>query len=81
MARTKAARWGNSLAIRLPKTVAESAAVREGDELQIEATGTGALRVVKARKRRELEKLVAAINSENCHTEMDWGRARGREVW
>ena len=37
----KVARWGNSLAIRIPKEVAEALALKEGSDVQIFAVGDG----------------------------------------
>jgi antitoxin component of MazEF toxin-antitoxin module len=36
--KVKIVRWGSSLAVRIPKSAAEKARLREGDFLEIEAT-------------------------------------------
>lgn len=41
----KIARWGNSLAVRLPQPVVEALDLSEGDEIDISVTGTRALEV------------------------------------
>ncbi len=33
------AKWGNSLAIRLPQSVVDALKLREGDDIQVEITG------------------------------------------
>jgi antitoxin MazE len=33
------AKWGNSLAIRLPQSVVDALNLREGDDIQVEITG------------------------------------------
>ncbi len=43
------AKWGNSLAVRLPQAVVEALKLQEGDEIQIEVVGS-----------RELEEACAA---------------------
>lgn len=42
----KVARWGNSLAIRLPAAVVGALDLREGDEIEIGVTGDRSLQVV-----------------------------------
>ena len=48
------ARWGNSLAIRLPAAVVEALDLKEGDDIQVHVAGTGALEVEKTPSVQEL---------------------------
>lgn len=48
------AKWGNSLAVRLPVAVVEALQLREGDELEIQVTGTRTLEVARKPSNREL---------------------------
>jgi antitoxin MazE len=77
-------RWGNSLALRVPKAFAEEVGAVEGRRAEM-TTENGALviKVAKSKKRRRynLEHLVNAITEENRHAEIDWGRPVGSEVW
>ncbi len=41
----KVAKWGNSLAVRLPRPVVEALDLKEGDDVQIVAAGAGGLEV------------------------------------
>lgn len=50
----KVAKWGNSLAIRLPAAVVEVLQLKVGDDVEILAPGQSSLRVEKAASRREL---------------------------
>jgi antitoxin MazE len=50
----KVAKWGNSLAIRLPAIVVEAMGLKEGDDLRIDITGQGAIEVGKEPDRRAL---------------------------
>lgn len=81
MATTKLARWGNSLALRLPKAVAEDAQLREGDPVTVRVAGEGRVVVTPARRRFKLKELVSRINSKNRHEESAWGRPLGKEIW
>jgi antitoxin MazE len=39
-------KWGNSLAVRLPKALIERLGLKEGDDVEIRGTADGALEVV-----------------------------------
>ena len=74
-------KWGNSIAVRIPKRALEEAHLSEGDslELLVHRPGTLALKVVK--KKPSLRQMVAAITPENLHRETDWGAPVGNEIW
>jgi antitoxin MazE len=48
------ARWGNSLAVRLPAAVVEALGLKEGDHIEIHALGSAVIEVGKAPDRRAL---------------------------
>lgn len=48
------AKWGNSLAVRLPAAVVEILGLKEGDDLEIDVVGSRALEVRKKPGPREL---------------------------
>ncbi|HET6469233.1 MAG TPA: AbrB/MazE/SpoVT family DNA-binding domain-containing protein [Geminicoccaceae bacterium] len=48
------AKWGNSLAVRLPAAVVEALGLREGDEIEIEVAGARSFEVRKAPGTREV---------------------------
>jgi antitoxin MazE len=50
----KVAKWGNSLAIRLPAIVVEAMGLKEGDDLKISVAGQGEVQVAAEPSRREL---------------------------
>ncbi|WP_293901016.1 AbrB/MazE/SpoVT family DNA-binding domain-containing protein [Phenylobacterium sp.] len=50
----KVAKWGNSLAIRLPKPVVEVMGLKEGDDVQVAVSGTASLEVEKTPDRLEM---------------------------
>jgi antitoxin MazE len=49
----KVARWGNSLAVRLPRPVVDALDLKEGDEVEISAVGARRLEVARDRRREE----------------------------
>ena len=77
----KIQKWGNSLAVRIPKTLATEA--RLGQEAVVElAVEKGKLIIAPIkRKKYKLEELVSKITNDNLHKEDIWGPAVGREAW
>lgn len=79
MATAQIVKWGNSLAIRIPKPVAEKAGVEEGDALVFEAA-RGEIKLVRSERVPTLKELVAQITPENRYEEISAGPERGREI-
>lgn len=79
-ARTKLVRWGNSLAVRLPKRVVEKARLAEGETLTIDVGAEGRVTVKKSEPELTLEAMVARITPANRYGETRWGRSVGHEV-
>jgi len=48
------AKWGNSLAVRLPAAVVEALALKEGDEIEIQVAGARAFEIKRKPGAREL---------------------------
>lgn len=78
--KTQVARWGNSLAVRLPRSVVHGAHLQEGDKVDLQVEDNGTIVVVPARRWTRLERLVAAISPENRH-DAAWGRELGTTPW
>ena len=77
----KVQKWGNGLAVRIPKALAEEAGLEVGIEVELLAVD-GQLRVAPTQEPRyTLEELVSQITPENRHGEIDWGPPVGTEVW
>jgi antitoxin MazE len=81
MATTQLSKSGNSLAVRIPKSVAEDARLREGDPVTMTLAPGGGLLIKTTRHRYKLRQLVARITAKNRHDETDWGKPEGKEVW
>jgi len=52
------AKWGNSLAVRLPAAVVEALSLQEGDDIEIEVAGA---RTFEIRKKPEARELLARL--------------------
>lgn len=72
---TKAQKWGNSLAVRVPKGVAQKAGVSVDDTLDVDVDSDGAI-VLRPRRRRKyrLSDLIKGMTKENMHDDIDFGR-------
>lgn len=55
------AKWGNSLAIRLPAVVVEALKIKEGDEIEIHIVNARELSVARKPTRKELLKRLRAF--------------------
>ena len=78
---TRVRKWGNSLALRIPKALAESASLTQGTEVALSAAeGRLTVEVVRPEK-VSLAELLAGITPENVHAEVDTGAPVGREEW
>ena len=71
-------RWGNSLAVRLPKPLAQQAGIQEGDSVVVEAESCQ-IRIKRKKRVPSLKQLVAQITPENRYGETPWGPERGKE--
>ncbi len=71
-------RWGSSLAVRIPKALAEQWGVEEGSAIELLADGDD---IVLRKRSYDLADLVADMSLENTHPEVDWGEPQGDEVW
>jgi antitoxin MazE len=78
---TTLAKWGNSLAVRIPQSIAKEAGLNEGDFLALGLGGDGSIVLRSTRKKYELSDLVSRITPKNRHRETDWGRPQGKEAW
>lgn len=74
------AKWGNSLALRLPRRLAEDAQLREGTPVDLHVSGD-ALIVRPARPKYALPDLLAQETGKERHAETDWGEPQGEEAW
>jgi antitoxin MazE len=74
-------RWGNSLALRIPKPIAEMTELAEGADVDL-SLEDGRLVVTPLKQPRyTLEELLADVTEENLHGEIDFGPGVGKEGW
>lgn len=79
--RVRVRKWGNSLALRIPKPFAEDTAVREGTTLDLSVSEGRIIAITVRRKKVTLKQLLDKITDRNVHGEVDTGPRVGRESW
>lgn len=75
----KIQKWGNSLGVRIPKTVIEKVNLSENSEVEIESKD-GTIVIIPAKKEYSLDSLLEQITKNNLHSEEDF-KTEGNEVW
>ncbi len=78
--RTRIQKWGNSLAVRIPKPFAEGAGFDVATEVEV-SLEDGSVRVEPVRPRWRLRRLLAKVTAKNRRAEVESGSRIGREVW
>jgi antitoxin MazE len=79
--KTRVQRWGNSLALRIPKSYAAEAGLCENGPVELSLV-KGSLVVKRAKPAAPtLGELLRGITDDNMPTEWDTGPAVGKEVW
>jgi len=78
---TAVQKWGNSLALRIPKAYAEETHIHDGSSVDL-TLHEGNLIITPVRKKSfTLEELLNGITSDNQHHSIDSGSATGQEIW
>ena len=77
---TTVKKWGNSLAIRIPKVIAEELSIKNNAKVELH-TENGSLVVKSVEIEYDLAGLLAEVTDENLHKEIDTGKSVGREEW
>jgi antitoxin MazE len=79
--KTRIQKWGNSLALRIPKSFAEEAALYEDASVDLSlAEGSLVVRLIRSQP-LTLGELLQGITDENLPGEWDTGPAAGKEGW
>jgi antitoxin MazE len=74
-------KWGNSLALRIPKTVADDTHLGNGSVVNLAVRGGKVIVEPVRRTKYTLEKLLKGVSKKNIHPSVDTGPAVGREAW
>ncbi len=74
------AKWGNSLAIRIPKNIADKINLKEGTAISIDVSDNNIV-ITPKKPKYTLEELLSGASSEDFDGEYDWGEPVGEEIW
>ncbi len=78
---TNIQKWGNSLGVRLPKSIADSQSLKAGSRVVVTETETGIAITLVQKKRRTLDDMLKGMTKDKLHDEIDWGKPVGNEIW
>ena len=80
MMQTRVQKWGNSLAIRIPKPFALEVGLEQNSLVTV-SVSEGKLLLELVKPAYTLEALLAKVTESNLHQEVETGSVVGNEVW
>ncbi len=79
--KTKVQKWGNSLALRIPKSFAAETLLEPDTEVELSLVDGKLVVTPVVQLIYSLEDLLSEITAENIHEEADTGTSVGLEAW
>jgi antitoxin MazE len=79
--KTRIHRWGNSLALRIPKAFAAEAHLTQDTVVELSLVDGKLVVAPVAESAVTLEELLAGVTEQNLHGEVETGPAAGHEAW
>ena len=79
--KTRIQKWGNSLALRIPKSFAQDVGFDRDVPVNLSVEDGKLIVVPITESPMTLERLLEQITEDNIHHEVDKGLAVGEEVW
>ncbi len=74
-------KWGNSLAVRIPKAFASDLGLEQEVTVELELEDGRLVLKPTAVLRYELDNLLSQVTEDNRHNEVDYGAPVGGEQW
>lgn len=74
-------KWGNSLALRIPKSFAVESKIEQGSTVEVSLKQGKLVVAPLIAPEFTLEELLSKVTKRNLHQEVDSGDAAGKEVW
>ncbi|MDY6988471.1 MAG: AbrB/MazE/SpoVT family DNA-binding domain-containing protein [Thermodesulfobacteriota bacterium] len=78
---TKIKKWGNSLALRTPKSFALNAKLRQDELVDLSIDKNKIIITPIEEKEYSLDELLGGVTESNLHGEFDTGVPVGKEIW
>lgn len=79
--KTQVQKWGNSLAIRIPKSFAQETNIENGSAVDVSLEDGEIVIKPLLEPQYSLDDFLAKITKSNIHKEIDTGEPQGKEVW
>jgi antitoxin MazE len=79
--KTRVQKWGNSLALRIPKSFADEIGLAQNSSVQLMLKEGSLVIVPEAVREWTLEELLAGVTEDNIHREWEIAPAQGDEIW
>ena len=79
--RTRIQKWGNSLALRIPKSFANEVGLQRETPIEVSLADGKLVITPVADPQPTLKQLLAKVTEENLHHEVNTGPAVGNETW
>jgi antitoxin MazE len=79
--RIKIQKWGNSMALRIPKSFADQVSIKLGSSVDLSIQDGKIIIEPLKTEEYDLKLLVDAINEANLHNEYMVDEPRGKEIW
>jgi antitoxin MazE len=80
--KVKIQKWGNSLAVRIPKSFAVQTEIEQDSIVDLSILeGNIIVKPEKRKPKLTLEDLLQKVSAENLHGEVETGEAVGKEVF
>jgi len=79
--KTRVQKWGNSLALRIPKSFADEVGLQKETSVEMSLTDGKLVITPVTKPKLTLKQLLAKVTKENLHHEVDTGSAIGNETW
>lgn len=79
--RTRIQKWGNSLALRIPKSFATEVGLQRETSVEVSLAKGKLIITPVAKPKLTLKQLLAKVTKENLHHEVDTGATIGNETW
>lgn len=78
---TRVQKWGNSLALRIPKSFAAEVGLQNDSSVEVSLADGKLVIAPVTQSKLTLELLLAQVTDENLHHEVETGPALGNEAW
>jgi antitoxin MazE len=78
---TRVQKWGNSLALRIPKSFAAEVGLQTDSSVEVSMVDGKLVVAPVTKSKLTLKQLLAQVTDENLHHEVETGPVQGNEAW